>query len=171
MGWSQMCESYAIGAVSPRLWFAAASHESVQLARRLSARLGGALFGDEGMVAGGMVWPAHEAEPYVLTEELVGPAHDGITRAGASLRVLEGRCFGGGKVVASLPSPSSSRGAATDDVLTARAFLARPQVLSSGCGATPLAPPEEAMGEAGAERRRRRRPRWRLPHAPTGSLP
>ena len=33
MGWSQMCESYAIGAVSPRLWFAAASHESVQPAR------------------------------------------------------------------------------------------------------------------------------------------
>ena len=33
-----------------------------------------------------MVWPAVAAEGFIFTEEAMAPAHDGILRAGASLR-------------------------------------------------------------------------------------
>jgi len=131
MGWSQMCESYQISPVSPHFWFAAATHESLALLRRLSSRLRGGLFGAEGLVAGGMVWPAASAEAYLLTEEALAPAHDGVTRAGTSLRVLESRCLGsrGAELASGIPAGGhGAASAAIKDVLEAHAFLARPQV-------------------------------------------
>ena len=132
MGWSQMCETYQIQRLNSNLWYAAGTHESRELLARIAYRLANtaesaAFFAAPDEVAA--------AEPYLLTEELLAPAHDGVTRAGASTRVLDERCFGSS--VASFPSPQGSAAAINQrKILETRAFRSKVQVLSEGCVAT-----------------------------------
>ena len=118
MGWSQMCETYQIGSLHPAAIFAAGTPESRELLLRMAARLS-------------QSDSPRTLEPYALTEELVAPAHDGVTRAGASLRILERRCFGEGGQVLELP-PKESSSATLDQarILDTRDFRAKAQVLT-----------------------------------------
>ena len=124
MGWSQMCETYQISRLHSQLFYAAGTHESRELLARVGYRLANAaesaaLFASpEDMAA---------AEPYILTEELLAPAHDGVTRAGASARVLDERCLG--RSVAELPSAEASTAAINQRrILETRAFRSKVQV-------------------------------------------
>lgn len=168
MGWSQMCESYEIGAVSPHFWFAAPSAEAARTLTRVAARLEAAA--DDSARA--------ELEPYALTEELIAPAHDGERRAGASVRVIERRCAGvGGGEVATVPESASSASffSSHNALLASREFRARPQVLSAGCVASELVPPAGASAPGFApwvsagEVPTPRPLNWLLPGGPGGS--
>jgi len=132
MGWSQMCESYEIAALNPNFWYMAATTESHRLLTRLAARLT-------------TPDPADSAdldEAYVLTEELIAPAHDGTTRAGASLRVSERQCFSPSGKLATVPSADDSAPTLPNSkLLDAREFLSKPQVVKHGCTNTANVPP------------------------------
>mgnify|MGYP006140506887 CR=1 FL=1 len=139
MGWSQMCETYISGRLAPSLVYAAATHEARALLRRMAAR-----------VALGEVSMLNEA--HALTEELLAPAHDGVTRAGATLRVMHPQCAeekgGRGRAaegfVCSVPPPRHSEATLQQSkILESRAFYGKVQVLAEGCVATPKVAPNE----------------------------
>jgi len=132
MGWSQMCESYEIAALNPNFWYMAATTESHRLLTRLAARLA-------------TPDPADNAdldEAYVLTEELIAPAHDGTTRAGATLRISERGCFSPSGKLATVPAADDSASTLPNGkILDAREFLSKPQVMQHGCTNTAKVPP------------------------------
>ena len=162
MGWSQMCESYEIGALNPNMWVAAATAEGREVLTRVGHRLAESR--------------APEAdEPYLLTEELVGPAHDGTTRAGATLRVAERECYAstGGAKIATVPAAADSEATLPNGrILEAREFLSKPQVLSEGCTNTAKVPPgpkDAAWVAAPATLPRSRPLNWVVPKPAPGA--
>ena len=103
---------------------AAATGESVRLLTRVARRLATPDPADG----------AAEAldEAYVLTEELIAPAHDGTTRAGATLRVIDRACVSASGKVASVPQPADSAPTLPNSrILDAREFLSKPQAHTS----------------------------------------
>ena len=146
------------------LGYFAATHEAVQLAKTLAARLGCERPPCD-VTAGGT------AEAYALTEEVAGPAYEGVTRAGVSFRLLSDGCFGtgGGSVgrAPALSDASRSHGANPNAILSSRAFDSREQTLAHGW--------RSSRGSRTPNRARSTGwcpPRWpgRRPPSATGSL-
>ena len=137
MGWSRYAQSMVISPLNPSLGYFAATHQSVQLAKTLAARLGCERPPCD-VTAGGT------AEAYALTEEVAGPAYEGVTRAGVSFRLLSDGCFGtgGGSVgrAPALTDASRSHGANPNAILSSRAFDSREQTLAHGCAVVPRKP-------------------------------
>jgi len=132
MGWSQMCETYYIPRLNPHMWYAAATHESRSLLERIAYRMANLA---ESVELFGSPAEAGPAEAYILTEELVAPAHEGVTRAGASLRVLDENCLA--RSACRLPSPERSPAALSQrNILDTRAFKSKRKVLADGCVVT-----------------------------------
>ena len=133
MGWSRYAQSLAIHALNPHLFYLSATKESVAFARKAAARMGAL---DAAASAA--------AEAYVLTDEAISPSHDGVRRAGISVRVLEDRCFGAGHGSVAA-APSTGGGASgmgnPNQILSSREFAAKPLVLRQGC--TPVAAPPD----------------------------
>lgn len=128
MGWSRHAQSLAISHLSPALFYAAATTESLHVAVHMQINLR----------AAGADAAAHEA--HALTDELLAPAHDRKRRAGASMRLLSDRCFGVGRgSVASAPAPTRDRfRESANDVLGSRNFGQREEVLNGiGCAPQP----------------------------------
>lgn len=122
MGWSRYCETMAIVHLSPSLFLAQPTFESVAVARRMARHAAG--WGDPASGAG---WASGTEEAEAWTSELVAPAHDEVSRVGASVRVLSLGCF-----------------------LNARVSLARMSAMGSGQPATRFAVLMPGRGVAGA---------------------
>jgi len=130
MGWSRYAQSLAIQALNPNLFYLSATYESVAYARKCLARIQ-ALGKDA----------SEQDIAFVMTDEAISPSHDGVRRAGISVRLLDGRCFGNGHgSVAAAPLVGSSHGAQHNPqaILSSRNFAAKALVLTHGC--SPVAP-------------------------------
>jgi len=102
MGWSRYCETMAIGLLSPALFLAQPTFEAVAVARRM-ARLAHSWAAP----APGTAWePGHENghengqtgqsgfhESEAFSFELLAPAHDQVSRVGASVRAFTTNCW------------------------------------------------------------------------------
>ena len=149
MGWSRYAQSLAISGLSPHLFYAAATHEAAALAAFLQLTFSRpdnpSVRGPEGTT---------RDEMYELTQEAFGPAHDAKRSAGVSVRILPPTCFAvgtHGSVASTTPSKSGGGGGGggggiasyfggnTNEILSSRAFEARPQVLRQGCAKVPIA--------------------------------
>lgn len=110
MGWGRYAESMRVSFLSPSLLFLQPTPSARRLARLLSQQ------------AASHRWPAAErtawedlrvlgnGEAKALTFELMAPAHDAVTRIGASFRVLDVDCWPNGRLsLSTLPKRASRR--------------------------------------------------------------
>ena len=89
MGWSRYCETMRAALLDPSLFFMQPTVEARALALRMAELAAAAGWAE----AFGAAWGAGPDEATALTMELLAPAHDAVTRVGASVRVLPVGCW------------------------------------------------------------------------------
>ena len=91
MGWSRYCESMRAALLAPSLFHLLPTHPAVALARRMARHAARA--GQEWPSAPGAAWAGDASDAAALSDELLLPAHDDVTRVGAKVRVLHADCW------------------------------------------------------------------------------
>ena len=91
MGWSRYCESMRAALLAPSLFHLLPTHPAVALAQRMARQA--ARSGHAWPSATGAAWARDASEAAALSDELLLPAHDGVTRVGCKVRVLHADCW------------------------------------------------------------------------------
>ena len=86
MGWSRYCETSVVASLSPALFFARPTREAVAVANRMAARAAAEGWPAAAGAAWGVGGGEEGGEGAALSQELLLPAFDGVSRVGASAR-------------------------------------------------------------------------------------